>query len=372
MSGWKLAGAVAAAVVLVPGTAGAVDVEVRGDTVVVRDADGVANDLGLYATSNVTVPGETIREVRVYDSRRPPTPGSGCAIDGPNSITCVVRAPVPVLDASLGDEADDVRVFGMEGGLHTGAGADTVTLTQFGRAPAPSARVDAGSGGDIVAIAYGIAVGGDGDDSLRSLGAHEGGTGLDDVTLLGGDGDDVVNGSGGSHIDVLADGGAGADRLTVGWGAVARGGDGDDTLLSHHGSPLDGGRGADLSRGGTVRYDGRTGGVVVTLNGVADDGARGEGDNVIDPVALHGTPFADELVGSPQPDILVGEAGDDLIAGGAGSDWLFGDTGRDRIRARDGEEDRIGCGADDAQDIALIDLLDVLFEDADCEHAAVG
>ena len=68
------------------------------------------------------------------------------------------------------------------------------------------------------------------------------------------------------------------------------GGAGDDQI--HTGgvfSELSGGPGADLldatgSLGAAVSYEDHTDGVTVRLNGVADDGSPGEGDNVLGPV----------------------------------------------------------------------------------------
>ena len=52
----------------------------------------------------------------------------------------------------------------------------------------------------------------------------------------------------------------------------------------------------------------------------------------------------DALDGLAGDDCLFGEDGGDRIVGGAGSDVVDGGPGGDRLRARDGERDRVRCG----------------------------
>ena len=137
-------------------------------------------------------------------------------------------------------------------------------------------------------------------------------------------GNDVVNGAGGN--DEL-DGGPGAD--------VLNGGDGSDAVL----------------------YDGSTG-VSVTLDGVANDGAAGEGDNVgADVEDIFGGDGADKLIGSRSANTIDGAGGDDHITGGAGKDAIFGGSGDDVIDAGDGQIDRIDC--EGGSDVATVDRNDV-------------
>lgn len=82
-----------------------------------------------------------------------------------------------------------------------------------------------------------------------------------------------------------------------------------------------GGTGPDVFNGGagedTVSYAGLTRGVSVSLDGTADDGALGEGDNVEDVIGGSGN---DTLTGNDQDDAFYGGAGNDTISGGDGNE----------------------------------------------------
>ncbi|MDX8152286.1 hypothetical protein SK069_11815 [Patulibacter brassicae] len=283
-------------------------------------------------------------------------------------------------------------------------------------------RVEAGDGDDGAIVAGALPVagpivvdGGAGADRLR--GPDDAGTG---VTLLGGDGDDVLEG--GDGPDVLR-GGSGNDQLDGGRGDdQVLGEDGDDRLAGGRfvdRDVLDGGAGTDTIDGDW--YDANVGDVpvAVTLDGVADDGRPGEGDNVVaverirtrqvarlvagaDAVDFDviGTPAGStELVGSPGPDRLRSYDHADVIRAGAGNDVIDAGNGDDRIDAgpgqdtvladagpgscdfivcrgrygndvvevRDGERDSVDCGP--GEDRVIADPIDVL---ADCEHVEIG
>jgi Ca2+-binding RTX toxin-like protein len=143
-------------------------------------------------------------------------------------------------------------------------------------------------------------------------------------------------------------------------GAVDAGAGDDEIRVTSGFFSLVGGPGADLldATGATsanVSYEDHSAGVSVRLNGLADDGAPGEGDNVIGPVSgigggqgddyleagptpsgLFGAEGNDILVGSPQRDSLSGGPGDDQLLAGAGSDSLAGDAGADVLSGGDG------------------------------------
>ena len=191
---------------------------------------------------------------------------------------------------------------------------------------------------------------------------------LGDVRIELGDGDDILD------ADFTA------TRIS--------GGPGDDRLRATGGSPLfDGGPGADLmelqgSTGGAkVTYQDRTTPVNVSVDGVANDGEAGEGDDVrglfgdvtggegadtlaasspyyasIDGRAgndrliggdrtdwLRGGPGDDVVVGGGEEDALYGDAGADLLSGGAGDDLLDGGAGVDLLSGGPGE-DRVSYG----------------------------
>jgi Ca2+-binding RTX toxin-like protein len=107
--------------------------------------------------------------------------------------------------------------------------------------------VQYGYGGDDTLIASAtVNFGGDGDDSLVSGNDGSfGGAGSDTISGhygRGGDGDDVLDGSGASYLH----GDAGNDTLFAHDAGMADGGDGDDYLQGGDGSTLTGGDGADI------------------------------------------------------------------------------------------------------------------------------
>ena len=153
----------------------------------------------------------------------------------------------------------------------------------------------------------------------------------------------VINGHDGNDLLV---GGKGHDRLF--------GGNGTDTMHGMNGNDLlDGGLGADNMFGGlgvdTATYATRVATVIVTIDGIANDGQVGEGDNVrLDVENLIGGRASDSLTGSAAANRIFGGLGNDRIIGGAGADSLFGQDGNDIFFARDGIKDLVdgGLGVD--------------------------
>jgi Ca2+-binding RTX toxin-like protein len=277
-------------------------------------------------------------------------------------------------------------------------------------------RLVGGAGGDTLVGSAGANVfdGGPGDDTLSGLagpdtldgGANDpgndrllGGDGSD--VLTGGSGDDFVDGGddgdelfggggtdtlmGGSGQDVLA-GGPGGDSLHGGDGidtlrggdVVDVGADGDDKLYGEggndvlHGGPgddlVDGGLGADDMHGedgrDTASYEGRTTRIAVAFDGKANDGQRGERDNVASDVEdVLGGLLADTLTGDARDNALDAGLGDDYIIGAGGRDALIGGRGIDVLRARDGVRDVVSCGP--GLDLAIVDRYDEVRPDCD-------
>ncbi len=155
--------------------------------------------------------------------------------------------------------------------------------------------------------------------------------------VAGGPGNDTLNGT------------AGDDSLY--------GREGNDTLNGLAGNDdLDGGPGADTLNGGAgtdaATYGGRTAPVTVTMDGKANDGEGGEGDNVASDVeAVYGGKAGDSLIGSSRADTIDGQGGNDTITGGKGADYLFGGDGNDTINSRDGKADTVDCGPSSADRI---------------------
>ncbi|MDW5596787.1 PASTA domain-containing protein [Conexibacter stalactiti] len=259
-------------------------------------------------------------------------------------------------------------------------------------------RIETGDGADRVSFSSGLpaaqqftADGGPGDDELSAP--------LDGlaVTFRGGDGTDRL--SGGVGNDTL-DGGPGNDNLAGGWGNdTLQGGDGDDSLLGDGLKPfadvIDGGAGHDAIVNDWVN-DHQNAPIAVSLDGVANDGLAGEGDNVVGvesiqvnqpaslsagagavafrvfqtgpgPSKLVGSDAADSLISYDYDDVIEGRGGDDTIEAGFGNDTISGGPGRDSINAdagsgacnflvcrtgagndtidvRDGEVDSVVCG----------------------------
>jgi hypothetical protein len=134
-------------------------------------------------------------------------------------------------------------------------------------------------------------------------------------TIDGGGGDDIICGRGGNDMLV---GGAGRDALFGGAGNDRfRGGPGGDLV--------DGGDGSDL-----YAVEPGDGPHLVSLDGVANDGVVGEGDNVRPNVEIvFGSAGNDVITGSAGPESLYGGAGDDTLDGGGGADRLDGGLGTD-------------------------------------------
>jgi hypothetical protein len=186
------------------------------------------------------------------------------------------------------------------------------------------------------------------------------------TTLTGalGDGDDNLTVSGSAPATVSGD--SGGDTITGGAGAdTISGGTGDETIV--------GGAGADLVSGGsgtdTVDYSAAAVPVAADLDGVADDGAASEGDNLATDVErLVGGGASDALAAGTGGTVLVGGGGADTLTGGTGVDQFDGASGIDQIFARDGLAEVVACGED--LDVVDFDAVDQLA--ADCERPSGG
>ena len=117
-----------------------------------------------------------------------------------------------------------------------------------------------------------------------------------------------------------------------------RGDDGDDLFISDFEpdgrDTFDGGYGID-----EVEYWRRNDTVVVDNDGVADDGAPGEQDNVDTDVEW--------ITGGWGDDTLTGDAGDNELDGAGGNDTLNGLGGNDRLIGGDDDDVLNGSTGDD-------------------------
>ena len=159
-----------------------------------------------------------------------------------------------------------------------------------------------------------------------------------------GDGDDTL---GVETLGSAVDAGAGADTVLVtGSFHVLRGGAGADRLE------------AGSAATAMVSYSDHTEGVTVRLNGLADDGAAGEGDQVLGAISsIQGGAGDDTLEAGPETASLTGEGGDDtllaglrgtVLQGGGGDDELLGGDGDDTLLGGDGADVHAGGNGRDA------------------------
>ena len=241
------------------------------------------------------------------------------------------------------------------------------------------------------------------------------------TALFGDDGNDTL--AGGDQSDDLH-GGAGDDTLNGNAGAdQLHGDDGNDTLDGDEGNKggfadlLDGGNGIDRVTGWTSANNDMNVPITITVDGVANDGRPGEGDNVIsierqtanvsgsftytdadDQIEVYAndhfgpstivTNGGNDVVTSGETDETIDTgAGNDRIDAGYGNDTITPGPGRDvvsadmaqsgcgvlqscrlpqgndTVNAVDGEADTISCGV--GTDTVDADPVDVVA--ADCE-----
>ena len=232
-------------------------------------------------------------------------------------------------------------------------------------------------------------------------------------------GDNPIYGEGGNDV---IHGGVGSDNLYGNEGDdTLDGGPGDDYLegvpcgycqdeeITHGRDTYIGGGGND-----SVTYEGRSENLSLSLDGVANDGAAGEGDNIGADIGtvigghgsdtmtgndrrnvfgggegddvltgggsddqLHGGPGNDRVFGEDGQDVVAGGDGDDYIVGGPGVDRFWGEdvdacipsscaSGQDRIEARDGNQEMIDCGP--GTDSAVVDANEVIRNDLDLSN----
>jgi Ca2+-binding RTX toxin-like protein len=142
-----------------------------------------------------------------------------------------------------------------------------------------------------------------------------------DAEVISGEGGiDIIKGLGGNDtLRNLTD-----DRFP-GRPNALYGGPGDDQLFGSAGTAdtFQGGRGVD-----TVSFGALPSGVVVTLDGLPNDGTAGMDADVGDDI--------ERIIGSAFEDTLTGNEGDNTLLGGPGPDHLFGLEGNDTLSGQGG------------------------------------
>jgi Ca2+-binding RTX toxin-like protein len=151
-------------------------------------------------------------------------------------------------------------------------------------------------------------------------------------TIVGGPGSDVLKG-GSSDDTILGDSDFGAASP-----------DGDDFI--------DGRGGADYMRGDggsdRVSYASRSTLVIASIDGVANDGGGGEGDNIeTDVENLSGSQGNDLLTGNAAANTLTGNSGNNTLVGLGSNDTLQGGDGIDDLQGGDGNDSMTGGLAQD-------------------------
>jgi hypothetical protein len=141
----------------------------------------------------------------------------------------------------------------------------------------------------------------------------------------------MISGNGGNDSIQAGDG---IDSIWPGDGDdTVDGGDGGDSFNSSPGADTFIGGGGDQDQ---MFYSGETADLNVSLDGVANDGAAGEHDNVsADFDYLFGGSGNDTLVGSASGQMIGGMDGNDSVIGGLGADDLSGGQGNDTISYAD-------------------------------------
>ena len=383
-------------------TANATTVGYNGSTLVVTGVDSVSHDIQF----RLFVDGEDQYDDIIDTAGFTTIPGDCAPVSSNTWIRCPGHATLKV---DLGSGSDDVT-FVSQGfdcfdayELNLGEGTNSVNLSSDCGAPTGPTTINSGAGPDVLTAgsqAFTFNAGG-GNDSLYGSPGND--------SFRGGDGDDRLFGSAGAD-QLLGEGGA--DQVNGGDGNdLVDGGAGDDGLercSNCIGSNNDPGVGADAYFGGPggdkLWLDGHAAGMTISIDGQANDGSPGEGDNIASDIeAIGGTVHNDVFAGSAGPDNFEGNGGDDDmhgaggnddLYGGSGDDRVFGDAGADKVQgasgadsvdggpgtdqlygdiascslfctfdsdtllARDGERDTVDCGA--GADTAQVDQLDVV------------
>jgi Ca2+-binding RTX toxin-like protein len=250
-----------------------------------------------------------IRTYDITDAGAAITPGEGCTSVNAHEVECSAVSWATV-GAKLGDMNDSFSV----------AGLDWTQRSEF----------------DWVVEADG----GEGNDTLQGSPSGD--------RFFGGPGNDEI--SGGRAQDAACEG-------PTDFGCTFNylyGGPGVDQLFGgEDGDYLVGGADADDLSGGGDRdyasYRDQAGPVVVSVDGIADDGEAGEGDNVREDVeAVYGTRHGgDTLIGNTFRNLFWGGGGDDRLLGRAGNDYLDGGAQDDEIRGGRGIDSILGRRGND-------------------------
>jgi Ca2+-binding RTX toxin-like protein len=311
----------------------------------------------------------------------------GTKLEAGETLSFDGSAETSIAFALLGGAANDVLKGGAMGDtLDGGAGADTMT----GGGGDDFYRVD-NANDVVVEQAHG------GADRVRTtlaaytLGANVEGLigGLDtgqvltgnalDNSIVGGAGNDVLDGAGGASDYLEGNGGDDRFQISLAGNVGAYGGSGTDTLVvdysaaggsvtsfldtnaDGHFGGLHDDAGRSVSFGGIDKFD-------VTTGSFDDDLRTGDGDDRL--VLGAGNDLGDagggndQVEGGAGNDTLLGGAGDDRLDGGAGADSMYGGQGNDLYLADSSDQafENAGEGVDEVRTGATTYILGANFE----------
>ncbi len=274
-----------------------------------------------------------------------------------------IAAPVAGAAVSVSVQGSELRIVGTSENEEVGVGFDATSGTFKARAtdiaagagcvanipaavvnaisfpagatctiPGASAiRADLGDGNDL--FVSGTAMPNVGDEFTVPMFVN-GGAGNDRIVTSGGNdvidagpGDDTPDGSLG---DDQITGGPGDDQISdnLGNDVIVGGGDPRDFIYA-----LASPDGADRWDGGIASYQRRVNGLNLSIDGRANDGELGEGDNLGPGIfRIIGGDGSDVIAGGPRADIIEGRLGDNRIDGRGGADILIGDRNRGFVK----------------------------------------
>ena len=178
----------------------------------------------------------------------------------------------------------------------------------------------------------------------------------DNVTINASDGNDYIKNEGGSNVQILA--GKGNDSIYNEVSSAWNPGTQNTEVANPDNVTISGGDGNDVIR--------NYGGAKVSISGGSGDDTIDSDYSTADKVTLKGGDGSDTLYGSSGNDKLYGDAGNDSLHGGGGNDSLWGGSGDDTLYGGDGNDTFIykpGEGTDFIYDYTNGDMLKILKAD---------
>ena len=296
----------------------------------VFDPDGVVGELPAGCDHDDPDPDPAGRRLTSLSARRVPWRTSP-SFSVTETTTHSSGSAITIIAVDLGEGTNNVRAPACSAAttfaVGSGAGQDHVSADA---GTLSSIQAELGAGDDTFS-------GGDGDDIAQGGEGHDyliGSAGNDQHFGDGGN-DDIMGGPGND----IEDGGPGDDRIGYSAGIKQRRRPGRRHAPRRRRAPT------------SSLLDAHTGGMTISIDGQANDGAAGEGDNVgADFEQIDGTTANDVFFGSPGPDPFSGGSGIDEIHGGDGPDALYGGGSDDRIFGDGGSDKVEGANGADSVD----------------------